>query len=184
MQSGSPNLQETGSYEIEGLVSSIILQKQNQQGDRIFISDWNGKIHILRSVEPGSKLKPLVINQELTKCPILSMDINRDERVLNNQLIIGTAEGQIAIYHVELEKFQEIGQDKEKRPIAKVISIEKKPLIFSFSWEKVMIVWDSSSREDQYVHALKANFIAAEYVHPYIAILFGNNEIAFIDVEN
>jgi len=183
MQSENHQLQETGSYEIDSLISTILWHKQSQQGDRIFISDWKGRLHILRSFEPGSRLKPLVSNKELIDCPILSMDINRSKEAgSNDQLIIGTAEGILGIYHVELEKLQVIGQDREKRSIAKVISIQDSPLIFTFSWEGFMTIWNSSEKECQFVHPLKANLITAEYVHPYIAILFGNNEIAFIDV--
>jgi len=178
MYSSENILKEKDSYEIESRISNIILQKQSYQSERVIISDWNGSIHILRNHD-GSRLQK-IMNKKLFDSPILGMDENRSKGISSDELFIGTGDGKLKCYDAKNDRLIDFGEDPEKRPVVKIISTDSR--LFTFTWEKAMLYWDITSKECIFKDKLTANFITAEYSDPFIIILFGNNTIAFINV--
>ena len=172
-------------HNVDDRISGLILEDKGTS-DRVFVSDWSGKLQILKfEKEAGPDPKVLrTYQKEDSSASILSIDRNKSTSgPRNEQILIGGSDGHLDCYHADINKTTNISEDNAGRPISKVISVEDSTRIFSFSWDKTMHIWDSRDKDLKYFQNLPENFITAEYLHPYIVLVLGNNSIAFISVE-
>ena len=176
---------QRASFNIGDRISGLLLEDK-ETSDRVFVSDWSGTLQILK-FEKQTGPDPKVLRKykkENSSNAILSIDKNHStDGPQNDKILIGESDGSLDCYHLELNKCVSIGKDNYGRPISKVFSVEGSNRIFSFSWDRVMQTWDSREKTQLYTTKLPENFITAEYLHPYIVAVFGNNSIAFINVE-
>ena len=174
--------EQIGCYEIGDIVSNVVWHKQKQQADRIYLGDWSGNLHFLRLA--NSRLTQLKNKEKIMENPILSIDRKKGKDQSNpDTLLVGSGNGELSYYDIVTQKLLNICTDNENRPLAKVISIQDCNRIFSFTWNRTMLVCDDNSGKT-YNHKLQENYITAEYAHPYIVVIFGDNSIAFINVTN
>lgn len=169
-------LEEKDTYDIQSRISNIFLQKQ-PQCERVILSDWSGTIHILRF--QGQRLQKM-LTKKLCDSPILGMDENRSKES-SDELFLGTGDGKLLCFDAKTQTITNIGEDPDKRPIVKIISTGTR--LFTFTWKKAMLYWDVIKKECTYKDTLTENFIAAEFADSFIIILFGNNSIAFLNVD-